>query len=183
MSTYSKIELNKVEQRFVDSFMDDTIHPQSLIYWEMVKKFLQRYQADHANQTSLITESVAAICENILYKINMAEADAAIELILAGAPGTATKPNIKRAVRVRRTSRMSLDQFLMTKADSVDAKTLSCIQANPNITRRELSERLEMRLSTVCGAVNRLYKDDLIRVSGVTVDKDSNKRVETLEVR
>ena len=77
--------------------------------------------------------------ENILYKINMAEADAAIEAILNGTmTGTATKPNIKRAVRVRRTSRMSLDQFLATKANTVNASILECIRNNPHITGRHI---------------------------------------------
>lgn len=181
---YSKIKLTETEQRFVDSFMDDNIHPQHQLYWIYMKKFLQKYVREHDQQTALITEKVYTICENILYKIGMAEADAAIESILDGTmTGTATKPNIKRAVRTHRTSRMSLNQFLTTKADSVDALVLKAIRNNPNITRRQLADTLQIRLSTICGCVRRLFNEDLIRISGVTVDKDSDRKVETIEVR
>lgn len=184
MSTYSQIKLTETEQRFVDSFMDDSIHPQHVLYWETMRNFLVKYQTDHTNKTALITNAVATITENILYKIYSAEADAAIESILDGTmTGMATKPNVKRAVRVRRTSRMSLDQFLLTKADSVDAQVLNAIGTNPDVTRRELADLLSIRLSTICGAVRRLYNEDFIRVSGVKVDKDSDRKVETLAVR
>ena len=78
---------------------------------------------------------------------------------------------------------MSLDQFLTTKAGSVDALVLKTIQTNPHITRRMIAETLQIRLSTVCGSVRRLYNEDLVRVSGVTLDKDSDRKVETLETR
>ena len=185
MSIYSKIELTATEQRFVDSFMDkDAIHPQSPTYWEIMKKFLTKWQTDHANKTAIITEAVATLSENILYKIYAVEADEAIEQLLDGTiTGMVNKPHVKRAVRARRTSRLSLDQFLVSKADSVDALVLKSIQDNPHISRNELASTLNIRLCTICGCVRRLYNEDLIRVSGVKLDETSNRNVETLEVR
>lgn len=184
MSIYSKIELTETEKRFVDSFMNPDLHPQNPAYWDIMKTFLNKWQVHHANKTALVTEAVAIMTENLLYKIYAVEADQAIEQLLDGTiGGMATKPNVKRAVRARRTSRLSLDEFMATKAGSVDALVLETIQNNPDISRSELAAVLSIRLCTICGSVRRLYNQDLIRVSGVKEDKESNRKVETLEVR
>ncbi len=188
---YSKIKLTETEERFVDSFMGDTnIHPQHQLYFTMMKKFLLQYQADKAiidhtaKSVSPLTTGALTICENILYKINMAEADAAIESILDGSmTGTVTKPNIKRAVRKNLTKAISYDHFMFTKGKTLGAKVLSFIQATPHVSRAQIANSLGIRLSSVCSIVNTLYKKNLIRVSGVTTDSDSEQTVETLEVR
>lgn len=188
---YSRIKLTETEERFVDSFMGDmNIHPQHQLYFTMMKKFLLQYQADKAiidhtaKSVSPLTAGALTICENILYKISMAEADACIESILDGSiTGTATKPNIKRAVRKNLTKAISYDNFMLTKGKTLSAKILGHIRANPDVSRMQIAQNLGIRLSSVCGIVNGLYKKNLIRVSGVTVDPDSEQKVETLEVR
>lgn len=188
---YSKIKLTETEERFVDSFMGDmNIHPQHQLYFTMMKKFLLQYQADkaiidhQAKSVSPLTAGALMICENILYKINMAEADAAIESILDGTmQGTVTKPNIKRAVRKNLTKAMSYDQFMLTKGKTLAAHVLGYIRLNPDCSRRQIAQGLNIRVSSVCGLVNNLYKMNLVRVSGVTTDDESNVAVETLQVR
>ena len=177
-----QVNLNQAEHLFLSRMI--TVSLSNPAYWEIVKKMMTGLVESHATQSKLVTEKTATMAENILYKIVVVEADQCIQDILSGKlKGTATKPNIKRSVRKNLTKILSYDQFLTEKADSVDANALKCINNNPNITRRQLSETLSIRLSTICGSVNRLYKQNYIRVSGVTVDPDSNRKVETLQVR
>lgn len=59
---------------------------------------------------------------------------------------------------------------------------LESIKECSPVTRYQLSVLTGYRLSTVCGRVNELLKDNFIKVSGSARDVQTNKIVETLTI-
>ena len=97
-------------------------------------------------------------------------------LALAHAHGTrhATLPSPR--ISTRRASLARLD------VPEVDEKVYQQIQLFPGYSRSELSQLLGYRLSTVCGAVNRLMKQGLVFVCGRKKDPETGKTVEVLNL-
>lgn len=65
----------------------------------------------------------------------------------------------------------------------MDASILQIIRGNSGLTRVEIAERSGRRLSSVCGAANRLLKTGLVIVVGTKRDPQSRREVETLAAR
>jgi len=78
------------------------------------------------------------------------------------------------------TRRRSLDKINTRR---VDSSILNLVTSTPGLSRKQLSEKLKMRLQTVCGGVSRLLEDDLIYVCGESLDHETNRRVETLAAK
>lgn len=87
----------------------------------------------------------------------------------------------KRAVKKNATKRKSFEETLCS--NTAISKVYDAIWQNPSSSRSEIANICGLRLSTVCGAVNRLYKQDLIRVCGTKFDNNSLREVETLSPR
>lgn len=49
------------------------------------------------------------------------------------------------------------------------------------LSRVEIAQQANLRLSTVCGQVSLLKQSGLVKISGTKIDPDSNREVETLE--
>lgn len=175
-----KIELTVVEEIFVGKFVDsEVIHPKNAAYWPMVKKILGKLQAAHLNGVTPMTDKANELIESVLYKIGSVEADAFFEELLSN-PSKALKP--KRMVKKNTTKKMSQEQFLIEHAGTVDDVIYNAISVNPGMSRRELANETGIFLSTICGCIARLAALDLIRVSGVKTDSETNRKVELLEV-
>jgi DNA-binding MarR family transcriptional regulator len=64
----------------------------------------------------------------------------------------------------------------------LDKQVYDYIKARPHASRDQIATDLGRKVSTICGAVNRLTKAKLITVSGTTVDLITGRNVETLMV-
>lgn len=64
---------------------------------------------------------------------------------------------------------------------SIKAHILDTIANYPGLSRNDIAEMEEIRIQTVCGAVNALIQDRKVRVNGSYVDPQTNRRVEKLE--
>lgn len=166
-----RLQLTDTEQNFLDKMIDTNIvHPGSAIYLDMVKKILTKLQAEYTQQTSLVSNRVNEIAESILYKIAAVEAEEFFEDLLSATP--------KR--KFPSTKKLSLDQLLTDCAHNVDVTVLNAIKASPGSSRRMIANQTGIFLSTVCGSVNRLMKEEKVWVIGTMKDKDTNRSVETL---
>lgn len=63
---------------------------------------------------------------------------------------------------------------------NVDKKVYDIIVKNPGLSRYEITGRLSNRLSTICGAVNRLTNNGFVRATGTKIDEETQRQVETL---
>lgn len=82
------------------------------------------------------------------------------------------------------TKKLSYEQFQVQNGTSVAYTIYKHLKDNQAImTRTELAKALNLRVSTVCGAVFQLVDSGLLKVVGKTMDKNSNREVETLTFR
>lgn len=72
-------------------------------------------------------------------------------------------------------------EAIQAAAPSIAAHILNTIAAYPGLSRGDIAEMEEIRIQTVCGAVNKLIKDRKVRVNGSYVDPQTKRRVEKLE--
>lgn len=80
------------------------------------------------------------------------------------------------------TSSESYQAMLSTGAqETVAERILGTIAVYPGLSRSDIAELDDIRIQTVCGAVNKLIKDRKVRVSGSYTDPNTNRRVEKLE--
>lgn len=61
-----------------------------------------------------------------------------------------------------------------------DRKIYNYIKENSNQSRVDIAYGLGIRVSTVCGAVNRLLHNALVHVTGIKIDPETNKKAETI---
>lgn len=73
-----------------------------------------------------------------------------------------------------------LKSYNLIDIPKIDGEVLSCIRHNPHISRSEIATITATRLSSVCGAVNRLLHNQFVEVSGETIDQSTNRTVETI---
>jgi hypothetical protein len=86
--------------------------------------------------------------------------------------------SIIEAQTPKRSTTKSLSYSLLD-APRVDREVYDFLAKNPPKTRAQISKELGMRLSTVCGAVNRLMQNDLAQFTGELVkDPETNRLVE-----
>jgi hypothetical protein len=86
--------------------------------------------------------------------------------------------SIIEAQTPKRSSTKSLSYSLLD-APKVDREVYDFLAKNPPKTRAQISKELDMRLSTVCGAVNRLIQNNLVQFTGELVkDTETNRLVE-----
>jgi hypothetical protein len=69
--------------------------------------------------------------------------------------------------------------YSLLDAPRVDREVYDFLAKNTPKTRAQISKELGMRLSTVCGAVNRLMQNNLVQFTGELVkDPETNRLVE-----
>lgn len=67
------------------------------------------------------------------------------------------------------------------KLPTIKARIVDALQQWPGLGREDLSELLDMRLATVCGAVKPLIDAGKLRVAGSYDNPNTGRRVEKLE--
>ena len=77
------------------------------------------------------------------------------------------------------TRRKSLNK---TSIAELDEKIFIYLYNHPKISRSEIAKGLHVRLSSVCGAINRLMELDGVFVCGRANDPDTNREVELLDI-
>jgi len=65
------------------------------------------------------------------------------------------------------------------KPSSVRNLVLTALKNGP-LTRNEIAETIDRRLSSVCGRINELLRDGLVEVVGTTQDSETDREVEVL---
>lgn len=86
----------------------------------------------------------------------------------------ASNPNFKDRTSTK------LKSYSMLDIPKVDGEVLDYIKANPALSRYEIAEGLNIRLSTICGAVNRLAFNNFVFPSGIKVDQETKRKVEAI---
>lgn len=86
---------------------------------------------------------------------------------IVGSPSTTTK----------------MKSYTMVDIPAVDAEVLDAVGKNPMSSRAELAKITGRRLSTVCGAINRLIYNQMVFVAGTGQDEESNRSVELVAQR
>lgn len=70
---------------------------------------------------------------------------------------------------------------IQPKLPTVKARITDALKEWPGLGREDLSDLLDIRLATVCGAVKPLIDAGTLRVSGSYINPNTNCRVEKLE--
>lgn len=78
------------------------------------------------------------------------------------------------------TSSTKLKSYSLVNIPRTDSGVRALLIRKPDISRYDISVMMGIRLSTICGAVNRLIHNNLVAVSGTKLDLHSNRQVETL---
>jgi len=82
------------------------------------------------------------------------------------------------------TKRLSYDEFQVKNGTSIAHSIYKyCKQVNKPLSRNDIAQGLNIRLSTTCGQVHALVKAGLLTVEGSKIDQASEMKVETLVYR
>lgn len=150
-----------------------SLTPSNAIYWEMLEKAVADTIEKGLNHKILLTNAGLASLREIESKVKNYLADLEIEKILA----MEDENPITSYVKI-----LSYQQSKQT-AQQVQAKIYSAVSiSDVPLSRKEISERTDLRLSSVCGRVNEMILKGTLKVSGTKWDKDSQREVQTLEV-
>ena len=66
-------------------------------------------------------------------------------------------------------------------AGTCRARILEFIRNNPECTRSQISDQMDIAINSVTGRVNELIKDNLVQESGITECPFSGRKVATLK--
>lgn len=97
-----------------------------------------------------------------------------------------SQPNSKKKIngKPKSTKRLSYEQFQVENGTSVAHLIYKHLKKeDAPKSRTEIARELNLRLSTVCGAVFQMIDAGLVYVSGRIIDQDSNREVETVTWR
>lgn len=168
------IKLNDLEQRFLDKYIDsDKIHPGSQIYWDMAKKIMTTLNSEHLLGTSLVSNRANDIAERILFKIACVEVDEFLEEMRS----------VPQPIKKQSTKALSLEATQKDKAQT-EMKIRSALASSETpLSRKDLSERTGLRLSSVCGRINEMVSNGSVVVVDTKWDKDSQRQVQTLKLK
>lgn len=70
---------------------------------------------------------------------------------------------------------------IQPKLPSIKARIKDLIDHYPGLSREDIAELEDIRLATVCGAVNKLIEEKQVRVHGTYVNPNTGRNVEKLE--
>lgn len=77
-----------------------------------------------------------------------------------------------------------IESYIASKSDhpKQEARIADALRQWSDISRREISILLDIRLSSVCVGVNSLLKKGVLKVSGIAFDRETGRNVETLAI-
>jgi len=134
------------------------------VYYTMLEKQLYNTLTKINNNQLLATTNGKQLVEDLLLKIQTLLVDKELEELL-----TEKTPSTK----IR-----SLERVRKVEVATIVYNAISSSEVP--ISRSEIAERTGLRLSSVTGRVNELLKEGRIEVTGEKLDKNSDRRVETL---
>lgn len=153
--------------------MSDFVSPNSPVYWDFVLKMLnEQYLNPNALATSKAREMMFSIVERIQY----AYFDDQIDEILIGVESipSGELPENTKVQSMKKSKKNSSKGHLLIR---------SALQSsNEPLSRTELANLTNLRLSSVCARVVELIEEGEIQVAGTKHDKESDRMVETLEL-
>lgn len=168
------------------------------MYREEAKKFTQDFLAKFGIFVGLYNRlnGTSLSVEQALWTTDMVELFQAVSQGIQAAAGN-SQPNTIAVASVRQpnsrkkltgkpksTKRLSYEQFQVENGTSVAHLIYKHLKAqNTPMSRTEIAKALNLRLSTVCGAVFSMIDAGLVYVSGRTIDQDSNREVEIVSWR
>jgi len=177
MKTISTPTFTEAQQRFVDYTMQSyQLAPTNAAYNLIARKAMDNLVMGYEVQSLLVTKATYTLAKEIQEKYFIAELNDAAEAMLLGKTVYIKKPKVKKNL----TKALSYSEFCKEYAGTTAVAILGFVKKNPDATRRQVAEQLQMRLSTVCGAVHPLVRDGYVNVTGKVLDTDSNRYVETL---
>lgn len=84
---------------------------------------------------------------------------------------------VKLKTKAPTTRKQSYD---LTNIPALDKQVLEYVSKFPHRSRDQIATDLGRKVSTICGAVNRLEKNKMVCVSGTIQDMITNRNVETI---
>lgn len=72
-------------------------------------------------------------------------------------------------------------EAIQPKLPTIKARIIGTLEAYPGLSREDIAELDDIRLATVCGAVNALLCDKKVRVVGTYKNPNTGRQVEKLE--
>lgn len=83
----------------------------------------------------------------------------------------------------KNTKSTKLKSYSLLDIPKIDGEVLDYIENNPGESRYEIAAGLDIRLSTICGAVNRLSHNSFVYASGIKIDPETKRKVEAISAR
>lgn len=93
-----------------------------------------------------------------------------------------TASDISNQIKTSKSSKRQSYDKLSGCIPELDQDIFVFIYNNPKLSRQQISDKSGHRLQSVCSAVNRLMNAKLVFVCGTTIDVETNRTVEVLEV-
>jgi Winged helix-turn-helix DNA-binding len=168
-SANPKVDFDQQEKTFISKVMRGWEPENYEVYLDMVQDIIEK-QFD-CNR-SLVTSEALSLVESIRFKIFDHRASYEIDQLLRN-PNPSVLSGYKESTKVASFRKLAH----ITKKHQLILDTL---EVEPDLSRRELANKTGLRLQSVCGRVNELIGDGLVRVSGKSFDKSSGRDVETL---
>ncbi len=168
------VQLNTREAHVLKSIMKPmaSLCPEgSPIYYDMAIKMLQQQLFSPG---ALVTPNARQMLLSITEKIAYAQMSEDIDDILAEAQEIELEQETTKVQSMKKSKKNSSKGHLLIR---------SALQSTTEpLSRTELANLTNLRLSSVCARVRELIEEGEIQVAGTKWDKESERQVETLEL-
>src|SRR5574343_659515 len=165
------IDFTPTESQFIHKTLDGYNSPNFDIKMSMIRKIINSMLQ---NPTLIISQQARDVIEQIQLNICMYQATEELHKILID-PNYENKANYQS--EQANSIRVASLNAIRPHTAYLYLKILDQLNSG-NLTRRELSERTGIRLSSVCARVNELIKDNLVSIYGTKWDSETNRNVE-----
>ncbi|WP_374028319.1 hypothetical protein ACES2J_08280 [Bdellovibrio bacteriovorus] len=167
------VNLNPREQAFLQKLMKpwtSVAGKDSPLYWDFALKAISA----QFDESALVTAKARAMLDSITSKIQFAYMDAELERILLEVEQVPTEtPETTKSESFKRSVKNSSKGHLLIKA---------ALSGGEAMSRTELANATNLRVSAVCARVKELIEEGVVRVAGKKWDKESQRKVETVEL-